>query len=67
MVSHRVLSNAAKLFGTTIREIGILGFVFAPLEAFLREPKPPMDYVFWIVGLCLLFIIGGIIIEARSS
>ena len=64
---QRVLTNAAKLFGSTIREIGVLGFVFAPLEAFLREPKPSMDYVFWIVGLSLLFIIWGIIIEARSS
>jgi hypothetical protein len=62
-----VLSNVARLFGTTIREIGILGFVFAPLEAFLREPKPPMPYVSSIVGLSLLCIIVGIIIEARGS
>jgi hypothetical protein len=62
-----VLSNVARLFGTTIREIGILGFVFAPLEAYLREPNPPLGYVSWIVGLSLLFIIGGIIMEARSS
>ena len=62
-----MLSNVARLFGTTIREIGILGFVFSPLEAFLREPNPPLEYVYWIVGLSLLFIIGGIIMEARSS
>jgi len=62
-----VLSNVARLFGTTIREIGILGFVFAPLEAFLIEPKPPMDYVSWVVGLSLFLIIRGIIIEVRSS
>ena len=62
-----VLSNVARLFGATIREIGVLGFVFAPLEAFLRDPNPPLAYIISIVGLSLLLIIGGIIMEARSS
>jgi len=62
-----VLSNIARLFGTTIREIGMLGFIVAPLEAFIRDPNPPLAYVSWIVVLSLLLIIGGIIMEARSS
>ena len=36
-----MLDKAFKLVGSTVREIGVLVIVFAPLEASLREQKPP--------------------------
>jgi hypothetical protein len=40
-----------KLLGSTVREIGILDIVFAPLEAFLGRSTPPLDQLAWVVSL----------------
>jgi hypothetical protein len=51
------------LFGATIREIGILLFVFGPLESYLRGPDPPIIDVGRLVVVALILMAAGIILE----
>jgi hypothetical protein len=51
------------LLGATIREIGILVFVFAPLESYLRGPDPPMISVRRLVVGALILMAAGITLE----
>ncbi len=51
------------LLGATVREIGILLFVFAPLESYLRGPDPPMINVRRLVIVALILIAIGITLE----
>ena len=60
-----MLARVIGLIGSTLREIGVLVVVFAPLEAYLREPHPPSAEVEWITAGSL--IVAGIIIEAGKD
>ena len=58
--------KALALVAETAREIRILIVVFAPLEASFHEHPPPGWQVALVVGLALIFIAGGIILEAEE-
>ena len=54
------------LVGETVREVGILVLVFAPLEgAFSDRPMDPL-VVIGAVASSLALIVGGILLEARG-
>jgi hypothetical protein len=59
------LANVVKLLGSTTREIGILVFVFAPLEAFLRGLTPSKP-VLWLMSGSLFAIAFGIMLEVED-
>jgi hypothetical protein len=61
------LARVIGLIGSTLREIGVLVVVFAPLEAYLREPHPPSAEVEWIMAASFFLIVAGIIIEAGKD
>jgi hypothetical protein len=63
MMARRILA----LSGATIREIGTLVVVFAPLESYLRGPEPPVIDVTWMVTGSLISIAVGIIIEVAAE
>jgi hypothetical protein len=56
--------RAVKILGSTLREIGILAIVFVALEACFRESPMLPGSVLAVMGLSLLFIGAGIILEA---
>ena len=58
-----MIARGAVLLGATVREIGILLFVFAPLESYLRGPDPPMINVRRLVIVALILIAIGITLE----
>jgi hypothetical protein len=58
--------RARHLTGETIREIGILLVVFAPLDAFFQHEPPHLGPLSSIIVTGLLAIVIGIIIEARE-
>ena len=62
MIDHR---KALHLTGETIREIGTLVIVFAPLDAFLQsdQPQPLLGVV---MSLALLLIMTGIMLEVEE-
>jgi hypothetical protein len=62
-MARRVLA----LSGATIREIGILVVVFAPLESYLRGPEPPMIDVTRMVIGSLISIVAGISMEVAAE
>ena len=62
-----MLARVIGLIGSTLREIGVLVVVFAPLEAYLREPHPPSAEVEWIMAGSFFLIVAGIIIEASKD
>ena len=62
-----MLARVIGLIGSTLREIGVLVVVFAPLEAYLREPHPPSPEVEWIMAGGFFLIVAGIIIEAGKD
>lgn len=53
------------LLGGTMREIGVLVLVFAPLESYLRGPGSPAIYVKLALTGSLILIVIGIILEAN--
>lgn len=55
------------LIGSSMREVGILVLVFAPLEFYLRGPGPPPAYVRLAVASSLILIVVGIMLEARGE
>jgi len=52
-----------RLLGETVREIGILVVVFAPLDAAFSERPIDLDQVGLIMGWAILAIIAGIFLE----
>ncbi len=58
--------QALALIGESIREIGILISVFAPLDAFFQKEPPAASVVAAIVAAGLHFIWVGIILEAEE-
>jgi hypothetical protein len=61
----RKLANVVKLLGSTMREIGVLVLVFAPLETFLRELTPSKPVVSLMSG-SLILITLGIMLEVEG-
>jgi hypothetical protein len=59
--------KAVKLLGSTLREIGVLVIVFAPLEAFLRDQSPPLGWLLVVMVFSLLFIALGIMLEIEEN
>jgi len=55
-----------RLVGETIRDIGILVFVFGPLDALFQQPTPGVAVVALLVGGGLFFIVLGIILQASE-
>ena len=55
-----------RLFGETLREVGILVGVFVPLDAFFQTPRPNPFLLALGVGAGLLFVLVGIILEAEG-
>jgi hypothetical protein len=62
-----MIARALALSGATIREMGILVVVFAPLESYLRGPELPMIDVTWLVVGSLILIVAGITIEVGAE
>jgi hypothetical protein len=58
--------KAVHLIGETSREIGILVLVFAPLDAFFQPLPPSIRFLTVAIGLALILIVGGIILEAED-
>ena len=57
---------AQRLFGETMRDIGILISVFAPLDAFFQRERPGWLPLGSVVACGLLFIAAGIMLEAKE-
>ena len=58
--------KAQRLLGETMRDIGILVFVFAPLDAFFQRERPGWLPLALVIGCGLLFIALGIMLEAKE-
>ena len=58
--------KARQLFGETMRDIGILISVFAPLDAFFQRERPGWLPLGSVVVCGLLFIAAGIMLEAKE-
>ena len=54
------------LFGETLREVGTLVFVFAPLEAAFAERAIRPDLLATVILGSLAAIIAGIVLESRA-
>jgi hypothetical protein len=64
MVDRR---RATQLAGETIREMGLLLAVFGPLDVLFQGDQPGSPVLLIVVAVGLLFILAGIIIEARKE
>lgn len=62
-----MVARGMGLFGATMREIGILVVVFAPLESYLRGPDPPMIEVWPLAIGGLILITAGIMVEVYTE
>ena len=58
--------KAISLFGESIREIGILVTVFAPLDALFQKEAPSAPLVGALVTAGLIFVGLGIMIESEE-
>ena len=58
--------RAEDLIAETAREAGVLIAVFGPLDAAFTDPPINRVFVAALVGIGLLFIAGGIILEAKK-
>jgi hypothetical protein len=58
--------KAFHLAAETMREMGILVVVFAPLDAYFQKEAPAPGALSGIITLALLAIAMGIMIEARE-
>ena len=59
--------RAALLVGETVREFGILVFVFAPLDGLFQTGGPPRTTVIGLIVLGLILVVIGIMIEAWEA
>ncbi len=64
-MTHR--RQAVHLLGETLRDIGILVFVFGPLDAFFQSSRPVAGVASLLAGVGLSLIAGGIIIEVDKD
>jgi hypothetical protein len=55
-----------RLLGETVREIGILVFVFAPLDAALADHPPDLSVVIAVAAGALGAIVVGIMLETED-
>ncbi len=58
--------KAQRLLGETMRDIGILVLVFAPLDAFFQRERPGWFPLAVLIASGLLFIALGIMLEAKT-
>jgi hypothetical protein len=59
--------RAKRLFGESLREIGILIVVFVPLDAVFQRERPTPLLITLSMMMGLIFTFLGIIIEAREG
>ena len=59
--------KALYLLGETLRDIGVLGFVFGPLDAFFQAEQVSPGVIGLLVLVSLSLIGVGIIIEATEE
>jgi hypothetical protein len=67
-LSEREKSSVSEMVGETLREIGVLIFVFVPLEAYRGDKLRLWDLSLWIASTLVvstLLIAAGIIIERK--
>ena len=57
--------RAEELFAETVREVGVLVVVFAPLDAAFSDLPVETALVAMWTSVGLLFVAGGIIVGAR--
>ena len=55
------------LLGETMRDVGILLFVFFPMDAYFQPAPRSSVGVALVLGVALLFIVFGIIFEANEQ
>jgi hypothetical protein len=63
-------TSTTKAIGNTTREIGILLFVFGPLEALLKSDSPSDANFYWAFGSVLfgfILIVMGIALEGEPE
>jgi hypothetical protein len=58
--------KALHLTGETIREIGTLILVFAPLDAFLQTDEPSQPLLGVVMSVALFLIMSGIMLEVED-
>jgi len=58
--------KALQLLGESVREVGILVLVFAPLDAFFQEEVPHIPVIAAVVASALLFVAIGIMLESEA-
>jgi hypothetical protein len=58
--------HAERLMGESVREVGVLMVVFAPLEATFSEVSVDIGRVAAMFLLGLVLIAGGILLESRK-
>jgi len=58
--------KARRLLGETMRDIGILVFVFAPLDAFFQKQRPGWGPLAIVIAGGLLLIALGIMLETKE-
>lgn len=56
--------RATTLVGETLRELGMLVLVFAPLDSLFQRGGPPWTFVIRLIVLGLILVVLGIMIEA---
>jgi ABC-type uncharacterized transport system permease subunit len=59
--------KAVQLVGETLRDVGILIFVFGPLDAFFQTDRRIAGIAISLAAVGLSLIAAGIIIEARTE
>jgi hypothetical protein len=58
--------RAWHLAGETVREVGTLTLVFAPLQAVFETPTIPIAWIGIVMIASVLLIAGGILLETRD-
>jgi hypothetical protein len=67
-LSEREKHSVSEMLGEILRKIGVLVFVFVPLEAYRGTSLPIWEIALWIIATLIvatLLIAAGIIIERK--
>ena len=66
ITKHVQLGTRRRLLAETIREVGVLILVFAPLEAAFAETAPGTLFLSIMLVLGVGLIVSGILVGARN-
>lgn len=69
-MSEREKHSVSEMLGETLREVGVLVFLFVPLGAYRGMSLPVWEITLWMAATLMvatLLIAAGIIIERKRS